>query len=104
MKNSLAGRTNGWALQLAPIPLNRLLSETNSFQLDRPNSSPLQLARFQLDSCSELKENELSDPNACSQLEVISPRPPCQLASVSLPSPEELNPHPPSAKISLTTA
>src|SRR6266481_6474195 len=100
MKNSLSASPNGWALQLAPNPLNKLLSETSSFQLDGPNSRPLQLARPQLDgmtskplqlarpqlaSRSELREYELGKPNACSQLDVISPRPACQLASVSLP-------------------
>src|SRR5580704_500389 len=84
MKNARSGWPNGCPLQLAPIPLYRLLSETNSLQLERPNSKPLQLAepnskppqleRFQLDSCSDPKENELTlyDPKAISQLESIS--------------------------------
>src|SRR5580704_18979179 len=86
MKKLRSGWLKGWPLQLAPIPLKRLLSETNSFQLERPNSKPLQLDRLSEDTCSEPKENELtpSEPNAVSQLEAIAPRPACQLASVSL--------------------
>src|ERR1700681_4692395 len=113
MKNSRSAWPKGCPLQLAPIPLKRLLSETNSPQLERPNSKPLQLEgpnskppqleRRPLDSCSDPNENELTlyDPNAVSQLEsisllrlyelrrlpqleVISPRPVSQLASISL--------------------
>src|SRR6476620_1091036 len=126
MKNSRPDWPKGWLLQLAPIPLKRLLSETSSPQLERPNSKPLQLEgtdskppqleRFQLDNCSDPKENELTltDPKAVSQLkstsllspyelrpyelrpyelrrvsqlEVISPSPACQLASNSLLTP-----------------
>src|ERR1700730_15129200 len=84
IKNSRSGSPKGCALQLAPIPLKRLLSETSSPQLERPNSKPLQLEgtdskppqleRFQLDSCSDPKENELplNDPKAVSQLESTS--------------------------------
>src|SRR5580704_16231657 len=94
MKNSRPGCPKGCPLQLAPIPLKRLLSETNSPQLERPNSKPLQLEeanskppqlegpnskplqleRLKLDSCSEPKENELTlyDPKAVSQLESVS--------------------------------
>src|ERR1700683_4028742 len=126
MKNSRSGCPKGWPLQLAPTPLKRLLSETSSPQLERPNSRPLQLegpnssppqlARFQLDNCSDPKENELTlyEPKAVSQLvttsllrlyelrpyelrpyelstvsqlEVISPKPACQLARNSLLTP-----------------
>src|ERR1700722_1599893 len=94
MKNSRPPWPKGCPLQLAPIPLKRLLSETNSFQLERPNSKPLQLegpssellqlegpnsrplqlARFQLDNCSDPDPNELTlyEPKAVSQLESIS--------------------------------
>src|SRR6202035_5784018 len=84
MKNSRSGSPKGCPLQLAPIPLKRLLSETSSPQLERPNSKPLQLEgtdskppqleRLQLDNCSEPKENELTlyDPKAVSQLERTS--------------------------------
>src|ERR1700736_1582217 len=94
MKKLRSGWLKGCPLQLAPIPLKRLLSETNSFQLERPNSKPLQLegpsskplqlegpnskppqlARFQLDNCSDPKPNELTlyEPKAVSQLESIS--------------------------------
>src|SRR5271165_5449404 len=93
MKKLRSGWLKGWPLQLAPIPLKRLLSETNSLQLERPNSKPLQLDRLREDTCSEPKENELtpSEPNAVSQLEAIAPRPACQLASTSLLRPYELN-------------
>ena len=72
MKKLRSGWLNDCPLQLAPIPLKRLLSETNSLQLERPNSRPLQLDRLRDDSCSEPNENELtpSEPNAVSQLEV----------------------------------
>src|ERR1700693_4518894 len=84
MKNSRSAWPNGCPLQLAPIPLKRLLSDTNSLQLERPNSKPLQLEgpnskplqleRLKLDSCSDPKENELTpyDPKAVSQLESVS--------------------------------
>src|ERR1700756_3449523 len=86
MKKLRSGWLKGCPLQLAPIPLKRLLSETNWLQLERPNSKPLQLDKFQADNCSEPNENELtaSEPKADSQLEVIAPKPACQLASVSL--------------------
>ena len=88
MKNFRSGWPKGWPLQLAPIPLKRLLSETNWLQLERPNSKPLQLDRPRDDNCSEAKENELtpSEPNAVSQLQLegIAPRAACQLAKVSL--------------------
>src|SRR5215469_13512163 len=90
MKNSRSGRLKGCPLQLAPNPLERLLSETSWFQLDGPNSNPLQLEKD--DSTSELKENELrpKELKAVSQLEEISPSAACQLANVSLVRPYEV--------------
>src|ERR1700722_3287963 len=112
MKNSRPGCPKGCPLQLAPIPLKRLLSETNSPQLERPNSKPLQLEgpnskppqleeanseppqlegpnskplqleRLKLDSCSEPKENELT---------LYDPKAVSQLESISLLRLYELN-------------
>src|ERR1700736_1282831 len=55
MKNSRWVSANDSPPQLAPTALNRLLSEINSFQLDGPNSKPLQLLDQAELSCSELK-------------------------------------------------
>src|ERR1700722_13293248 len=105
MKNSRSGWPKGCPLQLAPIPLKRLLSEISSPQLERPNSKPLQLEgpnskplqpeeansellqleapnsrpaqleRFTLDNCSDPKENELT---------LYDPKAVSQLESISL--------------------
>src|SRR6202035_5394892 len=105
MKNSRSAWPNGWPLQLSPIPLKRLLSDTNSLhlesptpkplqlegpnakplqlegpnskplQLEGPNSKPLQLERLKFDSCSDPKENELT---------LYDPKAVSQLESVSL--------------------
>src|ERR1700720_4644362 len=104
MKNSRSAWPKGCPLQLAPIPLKRLLSETSSPQLERPNSKPLQLEgtdskppqleRLQLDNCSEPKKNELTlyDPKAVSQLESNSLLRPKELKPYEL-RPYELRPY-----------
>src|ERR1700733_3035428 len=90
MKNSRSEPPNGWALQLAPMPLKRLLSETNSFQLEGPNSKPLQLEYpASWSSCSELKEKEPRPPEPSSFSQLPKAAPPSQLASDSLPEAPE---------------